>query len=166
MSNVGRLARKNIGPRMIGTFQNGRFEQYLHAETLTRDDIRNPVTSRHIAKRMRELHEGIDLEDSEIRNGPTVWINWDKWVGRAREVMKTVETQEEKQCVVVWKAFEDAVGRYKRWLVGRCEGEEGLKKDLVFAHNDVIHQINSRFNLPVQLTCRGINRPSMGISFE
>ena len=127
---------------MIGTFQNGRFEQYLHAETLTRDDIRNPETSRQIAKRMRELHEGIDLGDSEIRDGPTVWLNWNKVAGRAREVMEAVETQiniDGSQCSVVWKVFEDAVGRYKKWLVGRYEGEEGLKKDLVFAHNDVTH---------------------------
>lgn len=149
MSILGRLARKNIGPRLIGTFQNGRFEQYLHAETLTREDIRNSETSRQIAKRMRELHEGIDLEDSEIRKGPTAWLNWEKGAERAREIMKTVETRSSIQDAMVWKVFEDAVGRYKKWLVGIYKGEEGMKKDLVFAHNDVTHQINPRRNLQV-----------------
>ncbi|KAF8425845.1 kinase-like domain-containing protein [Tirmania nivea] len=137
LSILRRLARKKIGPRLLGTFQNGRFEEFFHAETLTKDDIRNPETSRQIAKRMRELHEGVDLEEAEVRAGPVVWLNWEKWVGRAREIMKEVETRGAHEgMLVAWKVFEEAVGRYREWLVARYGGEEELKRQLVFAHND------------------------------
>ncbi|RPB23193.1 kinase-like protein [Terfezia boudieri ATCC MYA-4762] len=137
LSILRRLARKKIGPRLLGTFQNGRFEEFLHAETLTKDDIRNPETSRQIAKRMRELHEGVDLEEAEVRAGPVVWLNWEKWVGRAREIMKEVETRGAHEgMLVAWKVFEDAVARYREWLVARYGGEEEMKRQLVFAHND------------------------------
>ena len=121
----------------MGTFQNGRFEEFFHAETLTKDDIRNPETSKQIARRMRELHEGVDLEEGEVRAGPVVWLNWEKWVGRAREIMKEVETRGAHEgMLVAWKVFEEAVGRYRKWLAARYDGEEELKRQLVFAHND------------------------------
>lgn len=141
LSILRRLARKKIGPRLLGTFENGRFEEFLNADTLTKDDIRHPETSTQIAKRMRELHEGVDLEKSEIRAGPVVWLNWEKWVGRARGIMEAVEGRMEKRKgkggVVAWKVFEEAVGRYRKWLVERYGGEEEIRNELVFAHNDV-----------------------------
>ncbi|CAK7229930.1 hypothetical protein SBRCBS47491_007416 [Sporothrix bragantina] len=75
-----RLARKKIGPRLLGTFGNGRFEQFFTATTLTAANLREPETSRQIAKRMRELHDGVELLEEEMDNGPTVWKNWDRWL--------------------------------------------------------------------------------------
>ena len=49
-----------IGPRILGTFANGRVEQYFYSEALTRSLLREPVMSRWIACRMRELHR-VDL---------------------------------------------------------------------------------------------------------
>lgn len=88
-----RLARKRIGPRLLGTFENGRFEEFLHATTLTEKDLRVPETSKQIAKRMRELHEGIDLLESELEAGPAVFINWDKWVDRVEKVICFLDEQ-------------------------------------------------------------------------
>lgn len=88
-----RLARKRIGPRLLGTFENGRFEEFLHATTLTEKDLRVPETSKQIAKRMRELHEGIDLLESELGAGPAVFINWDKWVDRVEKVICFLDEQ-------------------------------------------------------------------------
>ena len=88
-----RLARKRIGPRLLGTFENGRFEEFLHATTLTEKDLRIPETSKQIAKRMRELHEGIDLLESELDAGPAVFINWDKWVDRVQKVACFLDEQ-------------------------------------------------------------------------
>lgn len=75
-----RLARKKIGPRLLGTFGNGRFEQFFTATTLTAANLREPETSKQIAKRMRELHDGVELLEEELDAGPTVWQNWDKWL--------------------------------------------------------------------------------------
>lgn len=150
-----RLARKNIGPKLLGTFTNGRFEQFLNARTLTAKDLRMPETSKQIAKRMRELHEGIDLLDEERNRGPFVWQNWDKWVQRCENVISLLDQQalSIKQgadssctgesnkdafvCGVQWSLFRQTVDRYRKWLNEQHGGSSGVKQDLVFAHNDV-----------------------------
>ncbi|KAI5783652.1 choline kinase-like protein [Geopyxis carbonaria] len=123
LSILRRLARNHIGPRMLGTFENGRFEQFFTARTLTKADIRLPPTSRHIAKRLKELHTGIDLLSHERAAGPIVWVNWKKWAPRARTVMGGEGSW--------WPAFETAVDRYRTWLSITRGGDR-----LVFAHND------------------------------
>lgn len=148
-----RLGKKNIGPSVLGTFKNGRFEEYYHAETLTPRDLRIPETSKQIAKRMRELHEAIELLDVERAGGPTVWNNWDKWVGRCEQVITWLDNEitadndpkkAEKEpwrkrgyvCGVPWAQFRRTVDRFRKWLDDLCGGPEGVRKKLVFAHND------------------------------
>lgn len=150
-----RLARKKIGPRLLGTFVNGRFEEFFHARTLTAHDLRVPATSKQIAKRMRELHEGIELLEEERAAGPFVWRNWDKWVDRCEEVISWLDnqilsgnqssartpTEMWKQrgliCGVEWSVFRETVNRYRAWLDKQYGGTEALRQQLVFAHNDV-----------------------------
>ncbi|RKF61306.1 Choline kinase [Erysiphe neolycopersici] len=145
-----RLARKKIGPKMLGTFKNGRFEEYLNAETLRAEDIRNMDTSKQIAKRMRELHDGVELLEQERDDGPFVWRNWDKWADRCEEIMKLLDDDVKRQkelgrsgnrkakefiCGVEWPQFKAAVEKYRKWLDDRC-GKERIRQNLVFAHND------------------------------
>ena len=150
-----RLARKRIGPRLLGTFTNGRFEQFFNARTLTASDLRNPETSKQIAKRMRELHDGIELLDEERAAGPFIWQNWDKWVQRCEEIVTWLDEQIREHertkplsspeswktrglvCGVAWPFFRQTVKRYRKWLEGQYRDPSRIKKDLVFAHNDV-----------------------------
>ena len=150
-----RLARKHIGPRLLGTFLNGRFEEFFHARTLTARDLRDPNISKQIAKRMRELHDGIELLEEERDDGASVWRNWDKWVDRCEVVISWVDRQIQTQgwgakrsrseawrtrglvCGVEWPAFRAAVERYRRWLDTQYGGKAGIRQQLVFAHNDV-----------------------------
>jgi len=160
-----RLGRKRIGPRMLGTFKNGRFEEFFHATTLTPKDLRVPDTSKQIAKRMRELHEGIDLLKAERRAGPFVWQNWDKWLNRVEQTVNWLDQQilEVKQgstklpaekwkrkglvCGVEWPVFRAMIEKYRNWLDEQYGGNEKVKERLVFAHNDVssIHAHDSIF---------------------
>lgn len=155
-----RLARKRIGPRLLGTFKNGRFEEFFHARTLTPKDLRNPETSKQIAKRMRELHEGIDLLPQEREDGPFVWRNWDKWVDRCEQLVTWLDEQVRaydgksgdgksgegradiwKQrgfvCGTEWVFFRQTLELYRKWLDEKHGGADKVKEDLVFAHNDV-----------------------------
>ena len=150
-----RLARKKIGPRLLGTFTNGRFEQFFHARTLTARDLRIPETSKHIAKRMRELHEGIELLEEERDEGAFIWRNWDKWKDRCKEVISYLDDQilcgkqgsitcrSDKWkkrglvCGVEWSVFRSAVRRYRDWLFDQYGGVQGVRDRLIFAHNDV-----------------------------
>ncbi|KAG0651795.1 Choline kinase [Hyphodiscus hymeniophilus] len=144
-----RLARKKIGPRLLGTFENGRFEEYFESTTLTAEDLRVEATSKQIAKRMRELHEGIDLLEREVEEGPFVWLNWDKWVDRCEEVISYLDKQilsgkkgrelwRERGlvCGVEWPTFKAAIDRYRRWLDQYYATRGGVNSRLVFAHND------------------------------
>lgn len=149
-----RLGRKNIGPQVLGTFKNGRFEQYFHARPLKPEDLRVPETYKQIAKRMRELHEGVELQEQEREDGPIVFKNWDKWVDRCDQVVNWLDreiqsNQNESKaqtepwrrrgfvCGVPWPVFRKAVENYRKWLIASCGGADEIKRQLVFAHNDV-----------------------------
>jgi choline kinase len=145
-----RLARKKIGPRLLGTFTNGRFEEFFNAQTLTAADLRLEDTSKQIAKRMRELHDGMELLEREREGGPFVWMNWDKWVDRCEEVISYLDKEilsgkkRRKElwrrrglvCGVEWPQFKATIDKYRKWL-DEYYGKAGVNRNLVFAHNDV-----------------------------
>lgn len=149
LSILKRLAQKKIGARMLGTFINGRFEEYLNAKPLTANDMRIADTSVQIAKRMRELHDGVELLDREREEGPFVWRNWDKWVDRCEKIMTVLDQivkvdssrksglwkSRDFVCGVEWPQFKLAVNRYRQWLNDHY-GKDGVKQKLIFAHND------------------------------
>lgn len=154
LSILKRLARKKIGPRLLGTFKNGRFEQFFNAAPLTPEALREPDTSKQIAKRMRELHEGIDLLEDEKDEGPTVFRNWDNWVDNVERrslFLDQVAASHDpnapvgpadawKKCGFVcgleWPKFKAMVDKYREFLI-QYYGPAKLREKLVFAHNDV-----------------------------
>lgn len=154
LSMLRRLARKKIGPRLLGTFLNGRFEQFFNATTLTYANLREPETSKQIAKRMRELHDGIDLLDEERLGGPAVWKNWDRWVDQAERRLTTLDNYIRQGrrgsirkpgdawkarglvCGVEWAFFKATVERYRKYLEDYYGGQSEIREKLVFAHND------------------------------
>ncbi|RAL15578.1 putative choline kinase [Aspergillus homomorphus CBS 101889] len=148
-----RLGRKNIGPKVLGTFQNGRFEEYFEARPLTPKELRDPLTMKQIAKRMRELHDGVELLAEEREGGPMVFKNWDKWVDRCEQVINWLDKEIQSEhsasksvseswrrrgfvCGVPWPVFRRAVDSYRKWLISSCGGVNAVKQQLVFAHND------------------------------
>ncbi|KAL5598949.1 uncharacterized protein BROUX77_005982 [Berkeleyomyces rouxiae] len=152
-----RLARKRIGPRLLGTFENGRFEEFLNAITLRPQNLREPETSRQIAKRMRELHQGIDLLPSERLGGPAVLNNWDKWQDAVEKIIMTLDKKYEAAkaagetagrpapdswmsngyvCGVEWAVFRDMVKKHREYVEKAYGSKQRLQESLVFCHND------------------------------
>ncbi|KAI1343376.1 kinase-like domain-containing protein [Xylariaceae sp. FL0016] len=150
-----RLARKNIGPRLLGTFANGRFEQFLDATTLTAEELKDPETSVQISKRMRELHDGMELLACERDGGPAVWKAFDSWLDRINRAMNYLDRKisggnlgpvrnasdawKERGlvCGTEWPVFRDMVYRYREFVVERYGGSTAVMRDsLVFSHND------------------------------
>ncbi|KAL2180995.1 kinase-like domain-containing protein [Thermothelomyces heterothallicus CBS 202.75] len=146
-----RLARKKIGPRLLGTFLNGRFEQYLNATALTPGSMREADTSRQIAKRMRELHDGVELLEEEKDQGPAVWKNWDKWLGQVEKTVlfldrRTLSHSQNPSngaskspgfvCGVQWPVFKALVEKYRRYVDAYYGDPKKIRDRLVFAHND------------------------------
>ena len=146
-----RLAKKKIGPRLLGTFTNGRFEEYFNALPLNFEEMRDPETSRQIAKRMRELHDGIELLESERESGPGVWRNWDKWLDnvsdrvlRLDKAAKLGSGASRKPwmangfvCGIEWAKFKDLVDKHREYVNKFYGGAAKVNDHLIFTHNDV-----------------------------
>ncbi|CAO3678484.1 unnamed protein product [Rhizopus microsporus] len=79
LSWLSRLSQLSIGPRLLGTFGNGRFEEYLESTTLTRDNLRDPHTSAQIASRLYQLHSIVDTFPPSDNETLEVWQHIDKW---------------------------------------------------------------------------------------
>lgn len=134
---LARLSKRHIGPRLLGTFANGRFEQFLEAKALTKDDLRNPEVSVQIAKRMRELHDLIKLdEESERSKGPESFTLIGNWLKPAEkklnELQKIVDKQREiGQSKKSGKSGKSTKGRKcykKRNIVKEVLGVETFKE--------------------------------------
>jgi len=164
LAMLKRLSRHNIGPLLLGTFTNGRFEQWLDSHTLQRGEMRDPNLSCSIARRMRELHDGVKLSHSEKHSVPTVFQMLDKWLPRAREIIahrrrkgtgrlsdsnlpslgsaKGIDQHNgwssgDLILAQKWQMFELALGRYRLFMEEQYPPQV-LKHSLAFCHNDVI----------------------------
>ncbi|KAG9314591.1 choline kinase cytoplasm [Chiua virens] len=136
-------SRYHIGPRIYGTFTNGRIEEYFDSITLRPADLRDERISRWIGARMAELHsvevtaiegplavrklEGKSWEIGVKRNVKT-------WVPIARQVLTHPNVGEAERIALSLDAFVEVWVRYLRWL-SQVEKAEGASRR-VFAHND------------------------------
>jgi choline kinase len=158
-----RLSKHRIGPTLLGTFTNGRFEQWLDSHTISRLEMRDPNLSCSIARRMRELHDGVKLSYSERRSPPSVWQSLDKWLPRARDIVAqrqkkptgrlshnnleslSKEHPSKNGCgkstdLILgqkWAMFELALGRYRIYMEEQYPPQK-LKHSLAYCHNDVL----------------------------
>ena len=136
-------SRYHIGPRIYGTFSNGRIEEYFNSVTLCPSDLRDEGISRWIAARMAELHS---VEITAVE-GPLAVRNlegksWDigvkknvkTWLPLAREVLAHYNIDQSDRTLLNLDAFSVAWSRYLRWL-SQVEKVEGASRR-VFAHND------------------------------
>ncbi|WWC64747.1 uncharacterized protein I303_107358 [Kwoniella dejecticola CBS 10117] len=129
----------HFGPKMYGTFQNGRVEQFFPSRALTAKELRQPNVYRSVARRMRELHS-VELRLIGYEHGkdtePMVWRCIEEWAASAEPVLDTLASAGGK-----WETWVENFGlhrlrkevdTYRRWI----EGEPGKGKGVVFAHND------------------------------
>jgi len=155
-----------IGPRVFGTFGNGRIEEFFDSRALTEQDMRDPQTSRWIGRRMSELHS-VDIgevlmvdEQWEAKKGIAARQNFERWLPIARDVLQSLEKRrlpkdhpwyEVVQNVDIDR-LEDEWKAYMVW-VEKFEAEHG-ESERVFAHND------AQYGNLLRLTKPQTNRPS------
>ncbi|KAF7980875.1 hypothetical protein HWV62_36551 [Athelia sp. TMB] len=134
-------SRYHIGPRVYGTFGNGRVEEYFDSTTLTAPDLRDSVISRWIGARMFELH-GVDIEAVLPLTG-SEGKGWDigaeknvrDWINPAREVLSLPAVPDTTRAELDIDGFFTLWEKYMRWLK-EFESREGASRR-VFAHNDL-----------------------------
>ncbi|KAG9039997.1 hypothetical protein FRB95_004469 [Tulasnella sp. JGI-2019a] len=137
-----------IGPRVYGTFGNGRVEEYFDSVALTAKDMRDPDISRWIGRRMSELH-CVDVGEVmmpgdgwEDQRRLVVFENVKRWMTTARLVIEALEKRKIPKDHP-WRhivssfdldRFENEWDAYRKWL-NDFEAEYG-ESERVFAHND------------------------------
>ncbi|KAF9100203.1 hypothetical protein BGX23_004031 [Mortierella sp. AD031] len=127
------LSTMEIGPSLLGIFKNGRFEEYVESTTLTKDDIRHPRTSRHIAHRMCELHNIVNVFPPPEGCIPQTQENIARWIPLAREAIEKICAKDPSKRAVI-DEFD-----FEKFLVEVDEVHRDLTavhSPLVFAHND------------------------------
>jgi choline kinase len=132
-----------IGPRVWGTFLNGRIEEFFESETLTAASLRDPATSRWIGMRMAELHS-VDMDVIEDISHPAEGEGktWDiaarenvrEWLTPAKEVlaMPCIPPTLSKEFDL--DSFLESWAQYLQWLQV-FEARAG-RSARVFSHND------------------------------
>ncbi|EIN13633.1 choline kinase cytoplasm [Punctularia strigosozonata HHB-11173 SS5] len=132
-----------IGPRIYGTFENGRIEEYFDSTALTASELRDPRISRYIGARMAELHcvdiEAVEQTTPETRGEGRGWEvaakkNFRTWLPAARDVLELPSVTAETRAELDLDVLKDRWITYIQWL-DQFEREEGPSKR-VFAHND------------------------------
>ncbi|CAH1757033.1 7015_t:CDS:2 [Entrophospora sp. SA101] len=134
LASMKMLSTVNVGPRLLSIFNNGRFEQYLDAVPLTKDEIRDKEISRKIASSMFKLHEipvPADIESAV----PEVWSNIDKWYELSLS-QDIVENSSIKRFNL--ESLKEEVEELKRIL-------EMVNSPIIFGHNDVSFDIGNHF---------------------
>ncbi|KAF9161133.1 hypothetical protein BGX20_002227 [Mortierella sp. AD010] len=126
------LSTMEIGPSLLGIFKNGRFEEYVDSTTLTKEDIRNPRTSRHIAHRMCELHNIVNVFPPPEGTIPKSQANIIKWIPLAREAIEKICADPAKRVIINEFDFEKLLREFDEVRLELT----AVHSPLVFAHND------------------------------
>ncbi len=114
-------------PELLGTFTNGRFEQYLESTTLTWNELR--TQSRRIAQLMSRLHRLINKFPPPQDIIPEVWVNIDKWLLLAKHRFLNKSSRKDLE-EFNFDLLKEDIDELKSMLAK-------LNSPLVFAHNDV-----------------------------
>jgi thiamine kinase-like enzyme len=130
-----RLANLKLGPKLLGLFGNGRFEEYLDATTLTSHDIRDKPTSAAIAHRLSQLHSITSIYPNTKEESWEVWLMVDKWY----HMLSTHLNHELSSKSASWAKIlkEMDVARLGREIEECKTLLNSMKNKVVFAHNDV-----------------------------
>lgn len=136
-----KLSMKHIGPKLLGIFSNGRFEQFLEGfVTLQKEQIKDQVLSQMIGRRMKDLHYKIELERRDyLGNTPMCWKLIDKWLNiyetNLRDNFKQNGVADEDIFFMPYEKFKQKIETYRDWLFSKYD-HEGFASNFRFCHND------------------------------
>ncbi|OBA19400.1 kinase-like protein [Metschnikowia bicuspidata var. bicuspidata NRRL YB-4993] len=147
-----KLSSNKIGPKLLGIFGNGRFEQFLEGfVTLGKEDIRDPVISQILGRRMKDLHYNIKLDERDkCLELPLAWLQIMKWILLFENNLLHVLSEKtvEETLLMPWLKFRSLVFAYRNWLFSKYD-ETALSDNYRFCHNDTQYGnllIKSTFN--------------------
>ena len=173
-------SRYGLGPKVFGTFGNGRVEQFFPSRALTPTELRDVTVSRGIAKRMRELHS-VDLGllgySSQVDKEPKVWRCLREWSALANEILASLGSagSEWKQWVdrFALDQLRQEMETYRTWVDEQETGpvvfaRESLQRTLLLNIPDNDTQYGNLLKLDTPLPHRAPDhhRVSLSIRFD
>ncbi|XP_057532034.1 probable choline kinase 1 [Amaranthus tricolor] len=84
------LSHHGQGPRLLGRFSDGRVEEFLHARTLSAEDLRDPEISGLIAGKMREFHK-LEMPGTKT---VVLWTRLRRWLRKAKSLCSLADIKE------------------------------------------------------------------------
>lgn len=134
-----KLSAKRIGPKLLGIFTNGRFEQFLEGfVTMSKLEIRDTVISQILGRRMKDLHYQVELDENERGlEFPVAWLQILKWLLLFEKdyLPSFSKAQIEETLLMPFETFRNLVFTYRDWLFGKYDTER-LSDNYKFCHND------------------------------
>ncbi|XP_020582415.1 probable choline kinase 2 [Phalaenopsis equestris] len=115
------MSRHGQGPRLLGRFNNGRVEEFIHARTLSATDLHDPEISAIIASKLREFHN-LDMPGSKRVH---LWDRLRNWLKAAQSLCSAEQAKE--FCL-------DTLGEQISSLEKLLAGDEHR---IGFCHNDL-----------------------------
>ncbi|KAJ3021571.1 hypothetical protein HKX48_008238 [Thoreauomyces humboldtii] len=136
-----KMSEHGVAPRLLGAFANGRFEHFVDSVTLTKEDFRDPETSRKIAVQLYKLHQLIHSveahhrqHDLESTTSSDLWNKLRRWQKMALKSVTTLKRTQPDRYKAMRKVVDVKV------IPGEIDEVEdnlhGMHSPLVFAHND------------------------------
>ncbi|KAJ7982389.1 Choline kinase [Quillaja saponaria] len=83
------MSKNGQGPCLLGRFQNGRIEEFIHARTLSAPDLRDPNISALIAAKMKEFHD-LDMPGAKE---VCLWDRLRNWLSVAQSLSPPEEAK-------------------------------------------------------------------------
>lgn len=134
-----KLSTRRIGPKLLGIFSNGRFEQFLEGfVTMTKNEIRDPVISQILGRRMKDLHYQVKLDDDEKGlEFPVAWLRILTWLLLfERDFLPSFSVESiETTLLMPWGTFKELVFTYRDWLFSKYD-IANIGDNYRFCHND------------------------------
>lgn len=140
LSVLVKLSQKNIGPKLLGIFSNGRFEQFLDGfSPLDKDNLRDEIISQMLGRRMKDLHYKVELSHEDVNGLPMCWKLIYKWLQIFEDTVLpsygASGVKEEEVFLMKFDKFKDLIKKYEKWLLSHYDTEL-LASNYKFCHND------------------------------
>ena len=133
-----KLSEAGVGPKLLATFSNGRFEEYIESVPLTPKMMRNEEISERIAVAMAQFHS------FQVKGEPVIWKRIEGWRCEAEEAFRSLLIKKPEKMEILFKINNYSIldqdkfvvdGKFKRFFDDLIT----LRNPIVPCHNDLQH---------------------------
>lgn len=120
-----------MGPKLLGTFDNGRFEEYLDALPLKPEQMRDSLIFKQVAQKLARMHKLTNEFPLSPGKGADFWNLIYSLFDEAKEATKNIIQKFPSRTSPNFDFVEIQIKTFQQKT---CE----LRFPIVFCHNDVL----------------------------